>query len=166
MMPRYDNLFTSHMPVGDPRSPLTAAGGCVWPTVPAWRYLCVSNNATGIWGFLNYQGILITHMMFFPGHDYAGYFGGGGGTPITWIVAAKRYVRPEDFYTWEFQIQHAECSSQVSFEVVRPYETCNRMIPLGNHFCQDEPGSETGSSFRMLQVVFDQTEPPGGWPPT
>lgn len=165
MSPRFDNLFESHMPEGDPRTLVTGAGGCIWPTVPARRYLLVSDNPTGIWNFLATDGLLIEHLLFFPGHELAGYFGGGGGTPISFIVAGKRYNRPDDFYTWEFQIQHGECSSQVNFTVIRPIETCNRPIPLGNRFCIDEPGSETGSTFRMLQVVYDQTEPPGGWPP-
>lgn len=165
MSPRYDNLFESHMPEGDPRSLVQAAGGCTWPTVPAFRYLLVSDNATGIWSYLNTVGTLIEHLLFFPGHDSAAYGGGFGGGPLLYALAEKRYGPGNDFYEWIFRIQHTLCSSEMGFTVSRPYETCNRMIPLGDHGCPDEPGDRTGSTFRMLQVVFDETEPPGGWPP-
>lgn len=164
-MPLVANRFAGHFPQGDPRTPVTVAGGCIWPTVPAMRYLLVSDDATGVWSFLNTDGILVEHQAFFPGHDKGQWNGPLNFVPITRALGLKEYEWPASIYTWCWDIQHVLCSSPIRFCVTRPYETCNRPIPLIEAWCLGSPLETTGTTFRMLQVEFDETKPPGGWPP-
>lgn len=161
MSPLHDNRFAGHLQAADPRGPLSAAGGCVWPTVPAFRYQLRSNDATQELRFLNHRPILLQFSGPQPSHDAAPWFLARVHPDVPFAVAIKQYTPGESTYKWSFSIGVDEFpGNPLVFFVVRPIETCNRTIPLPNVEAWDPASGETGNTFRMEQVEWNRESPP------
>lgn len=163
-MPKYGNRFTGHKWNLDPRTPLSAAGGCDWPTYPAHRYLMVSDNPTGVWNFLNTDGILIENATPGVDHDVAWFSGPLNICPITYAYAFKQILGGGTAWEWTIVIKHLMCFTPVGATYGPFTGPCNVGVPLGNLECSNPYMGETGTDFQMMQVEYDQTEPPGGYP--
>jgi len=159
-MPRYIDRFQSHMPEGDPRTPLFGAGGCPWPTVPAYRYLLVSAHATGIWEFLNDDGILIEFVSFGDNHDLIQYEGPLGPGPLEYAQVWKEYVPGAPTFAWELSLKHEQCGGVLFIHKEFSLQPCNRNWLLGNYECASGYPGETGHSFSMRQVEYNKNVPP------
>lgn len=161
-MPLYDDHFSGHLETEDPRGPLSAAGGCRWPTCPAYRYWLISDDATGDLAFLNTDPILIQFTGPQPSHDSAKWILHGANPFITSAVAEKLFDQGDTTYRWLFDVNViAIPEAPLTFGVVRNVEKCNRDIPLPNTWAFDIDRGVTGDTFRMEQVEWDKTKPPG-----
>lgn len=160
-MPLFDDRFSGHFNNGDPRTPLTAAGGCRWPTVPAARYRIVSDNATGFLTPLNTEGILISKVTLGLGHDLCNYASDQIEPSPIGVTGVKRFLPETGGYRWEFDFLVGSSCGIIETSTERPRETCNRAIVIGDYPCPLNPDlGRTGSTCRMLQVEFDATQPP------
>lgn len=161
MTPLYADRFAGHMPEGDPRGPLSAAGGCVWPTVPAFRYWLISDDATEELAFFNTDPVLVEFDSPQPSHSYAKWTLVPPHAYVLAAIAEKRHWPGEGVYRWHFNIDVDEFPGHpLIFSIERPAETCNRNLPLPNVVAFDPASGETGDTFRMEQIVWDQTSPP------
>lgn len=160
-MPKYANRFAGHMPTDDPRGPLSAAGGCTWPTCPAYRYWLISDDATGDLAFFNTDPVVIQFTSPQPAHDVAGYSLIVANPFVALALAVKTFVQPNDTYTWSFLvIVNAIPEAFLTFGIIRDIETCNRDLPLPNTWAFDIDRGVTGDTFRMEQIEWDKEEPP------
>lgn len=161
MSPLYADPFKGHMPLGDPRNPLTAAGGCTWPTVPAYRYWLISDDATEELAFFNTSPVLLEFEGLQPSHNYAKWILVPPHAFVLAAMAEKRYWPREPIYRWHFEIQVDELPLRpLRFSIERSVETCNRDLPLPNVTAFPPESGETGDTFRMEQIVWDQSSPP------
>ncbi len=164
MSPLFANRFTAHMPEGDPRGPLTASAGCVWPTVPAWNLLVVSDNATGVLAFLNTLGIQLKPHATQREWDDFRWSLNGGIPPVVNPELMKTLLLDPYGYRLTFT---ATTIWGILFSVTdfaeRVCNCCHMLTPGSVGF--PVVLGETGDSFRLLQVEYDETRPPGGWPP-
>jgi hypothetical protein len=158
MSPLYNDHFSGHMEGGDPRTPLTVAGGCVWPTVPAFRYKLSSDNATGILQILNWDSIIVEKNTPGIAHDHCNYAMIRGPVGI-FYAAMDKLARPDrQGYTWHVTIIASICGMLLK-EIPFPRRKCNHNFVIGNIWCPGYQGS-TGDTFRAEQVEFDHLEPP------
>ena len=157
-MPLYDNHFAGHYETGDPRTPVTAGAGCVWPTVPAHRYLLKSTTATGILLGLNTQGILVEKGSPGPAHDECIFNMIDGPAPILFASIRKRWLSSIDGYAWDIGIVVSICGG-LEKTLDFPHQTCNRDFEIGNMPCP-LTSDETGPDFTAYQVEWNHTTPP------
>jgi hypothetical protein len=155
------NKFAGHMPEGDPRTPLAAAGGCTWPTCPAFRYAILSDDATEELAFFNTTPVIIQFVGPWPSHNLAGWSLIIPHPDVVLALATKSFTQGESTYRWAFGIDVDEFPGHpLLFSTDRPLETCNRTIPLPNVEAFDPASGETGDTFRMEQVVWNEDLPP------
>lgn len=163
MSPKYADRFEGHMPVGDPRTPLTGSAGCVWPTVPAWNYLVVSDDATGVLSFLNTLGIqLKPHATQRDFDDFR--WSLNGGVPP---VVNPELMKTELTDPYGYRLTFTATTVWGTFQSVTDFteRVCNCCHPLTRTTVGFPiPLGDTGDTFRLLQVEFDETRPPGGFP--
>lgn len=162
MSPLVEDRFAGHYRPGDPRGPLSAAGGCTWPTVPAFRYALRSDDATLDLAFFNTDPVLVEMTSPQPAHDLAFWQLTDDNPNVRFANAVRVFTPGQATYLWAFSIDViAIDEALLLFGLVRNNETCNRDIPLPNVFAFDIDRGVTGDTFRMEQVEFDQSEPPG-----
>lgn len=160
----YDYRFQGHKATEDPRSVTTAAGGCTWCTYPAYRYLLVSDNAFGVYGMLKTTGLLIQQFGDITLHDLAPWVGPIPPIPGVSVIVFKEKIAAPLGWRWYVTIIVPQCPLP-NFKLFEPYSgPCNVDVKLGNMVCSEPSMGETGNDLQMLQVEWDQTQPPGGYP--
>lgn len=158
-MPKYHNRFTGHLPPGDPRNLTTGAGGCVWPTIPPYRVLLYSDDATGEWSFLRSHPVLMEQDRFVSHHNHTTWRAIEKPHQIYHILLEKIYIRDQfPNYRYWLTILLAAWSSERVF-VKNLTGSCNRSVYWGPLYRTVQMGT-TGKDFRQHQVVFDATRPP------
>lgn len=157
-MPRYNNYFRSHLFPGDPRTPLTAAGGCTWPTMPAHRYALTTTTAYGVLSPLNNQFILIEKVTPGSAHDACQWNMISAPMPVLFCIVWKRVQSTRLTYTWSIGILASACGIMEK-DIVVPRQPCNVNFPIGNMECTAYYGG-TGANFSAEQVVYNKTAPP------
>lgn len=164
MSPHAADRFSGHMPEGDPRDLMWASGGCDWPTVMAHSYLLCSTNATGLLSFLNTLGILFVPTTPLGSSWEFWWWGRPIVAPVVVPLMVKRFPHDGDKYRIELQITFlfGMLYSTTDF----PSGNCNKT----HHLTEATVGwpvvlGSTGDGIRLMQVEFDETRPPGGWPP-
>ena len=162
-MPRHANPFTSHLRPEDPRGPLTAGAGCIWPTVPAHRYLLYSHNPSFLFQGLQTQGVLIQKTTPGPAHDACQWSTIAGPIGINWVICWKRWVPATAGYDWEITMSVIDCGI-IQKKLTFPQQKCNVDFLIGNIECP-YISEETGDTFAAYQVEFDKTQPPTFPPP-
>lgn len=161
-MPQVENRFAGHMETSDPRSLLFGARGCVFPTVPAFRYRAMSTNATGDFAELNGDGLLLPLLTPLPATDFVVWGFLGADSPLEALLVGKGQ-EPADLpgYHWEVFMQIACQIIPIFHEFQRPFERCNRDVPIGALEGDLPEFGTTGSTFILRQVEWDETMPPG-----
>lgn len=160
-MPLYANPFAGHIEGGDPRGPLSAAGGCTWPTIPAYRYWLKSDDATGDLAFFNTNPVQVQFDSPQPGHDTGVWRLFVANPYVSAAVAAKVFSQGNSTYVWFFNINVVAIpEALLSFRVDRNVETCNRDLPLPNTWAFDIDRGVTGDTFRFEQIEWDKESPP------
>lgn len=161
MTPSVENPFTGRLADGDPRGPLSAAGGCVWPTIPASRYWLISDDATLDLSFLNNEPVLLEFTSPQPAHNLGTWNLLPPDPNVATAVIVKLANALETGYRWFFNIQTiAIPEAPLLFFIARDHETCNRDLALPNTFAFDIDRGVTGDTFRMEQIEWDQLAPP------
>lgn len=163
-MAKQTRPFSGHYDADDPRFSITAAGGCTWPTTPAFRYLCVSDDASGQWSFLNYAGFLIQQSSGAREHDEMTWIGQTLQWPLLWAVFFREFIQQRNVIEWTVQIHSVYCYFPAFIEFEQVPGPGNLVVPLRKMSCTGADG-DTGDEMRLLPVQFDQTRPPGGFPP-
>lgn len=159
-MPLYYDRFSGHFESADPRTPLHGAAGCIWPTVPAFRYCLKSDNATGVFWLLNFTGILVIRTTAAVDHDDYRYVPIAPPPPYNITRCRKVWNPLTTGYRWEVDMDLGSGLCPVSWRIERPNEKCNVNVILGARSCPSPPPlGSTGSTFRMLQVVYDEACP-------
>lgn len=158
MSPLYANRFAGHLRTFDPRTPLTAAGACIWPTVPAHRYLLKSEDATGVLLGLNTQGILIERTTVGIGHDTSQWSMIAGPPPILWALVFKETLPDRLSYRWTVAISASFCGILLKNWTLSRRK-CNVDFHIGNMPCVST-SDETGPTFTAYQVEYASSEPP------
>ena len=95
-MPTYHNRFRGHMRLGDPRTPVSGAGGCTWPTVPPYRIMLYSRNPTGEWGFLAKEPIVLQYDLPTATHDYVVWYPLKLPTVVYRCLVEKFYLKHQE----------------------------------------------------------------------
>lgn len=162
----YADPFSGHLDQADPRTNLFVAGGCKWPTIPAFKYTAYSGNATGVFTQLNEPaGILLTKV----GDGQDTFFGTWYGTYAPCLMTAtlfKRYFATESTYRWQLTLSHPGCGGALIWYWDEDVGTrCNQALALGNKSCNPPIVGGTGSQFALYPVEWFAHEPPGVWPP-
>lgn len=160
-MPLFDNHFKGHLETDDPRGPLSAAGGCTWPTIPAYRYWLISDDATGDLAFFNTDPVLLQFFSPQPAHDAAFWILHGTNPFVSAAIALKQFTQGNNTYSWLFGVNVISIPEAIlNFGVIRDVENCNRDIPLPNVWTFDIDRGVTGDTFRMEQIEWDKESPP------
>lgn len=161
MTPRYDDQFSGHIETNDPRTPLSAAGGCTWPTIPPYRLWLVSDDATGDLAFFNFAPLLLEWDAPQPAHDLAEWQLIGDDDYAESAIAEKLFTQGQNTYRWRFEIEVIAIPEEpLVFGIIRDIGRCNVTIPLPNVWAFDIDRGRTGDTFRMEQVVWDEDSPP------
>ncbi len=160
-MPQVQNQFAGHMLQADPRSLLFAARGSVWPTIPAFRYRAQSTNATGAYEFFNGDGMLATLLTSLPATDAVLWFG-LQNLPIGEAILMGKNQTPATRPGFEWTIGVTP-EIDVGFDIkiiARPLSKTNVDLLVGSITHPWPWEGDTGSTFRLRQVVWDETMPP------
>jgi hypothetical protein len=161
MSPKVADPFSGHLPDGDPRGPLSAAAGCIWPTVPPYRFHLISDDATAGLGFLNTRPIVFEFVSDQPAHDQAFWSLLGTHPDVSSGLVVKEYDFFRTGYAWAGQIWvNAFFSLPLLFRQLRPIERCNRDCALPNVAVYEPIDGVTGDTFRLEQIEWDKTSPP------
>lgn len=157
--------FSGYMRKGDPRTPVWNAGGCIWPTVPPYRWRLGNENATGVWEFLKTTGVLFEPVEE-TSHDH-GIWEATEGFPDCFEFAKlhKWWQEPWEDIHWIFEMK-TPCSEHpwVISDWI-PASTCNVDLAIVNQPWPYPDFITPGDWLIFYQVEFHQTTPPGGWPP-
>lgn len=161
-MPRYADRFRSHIPEGDPRSNLTGAYGCIWPTMPPHRWIIKSIDAYGALVGLNTQGAIFERITSIGEHDRPVWNLIAAPFPIT-TGQIQKYEETNPFgFRYEIGMAAGPCGN-ILVKFKRPHEKCNRDYDLEPFVCPGYYGG-WGPNTKLLQVEFDKTDR-HDWPP-
>ena len=160
----YHNHFKGHLAVDDPRTVVSGAGGCRWPTIPPWRIQLSSNNATGEFSFLRTRPIILQQDPIASHHNYTLWLAIEKPREVYHVTLEKLYTRsmhPRIQYFITILL-NAWATPRVWLKLGTP--RCNQDITWGERYRTLEMGT-TGSDFRQYQVEFNKTRSPG-WRPS
>lgn len=163
MSPHVANRFTGHMDEGDPRDLMWGCGGCTHPSVVAYNYLLASTNAWGVLSFLNTDGIQLKPNSPFGSSWQCSWIFNGPPSIVTTAVMIKYYPIGFDSYRFDLMVS----TLLGTFFSITDFErqSCNvthMLTPA--EMGGPPPIGGTGDGFRLLQVEWDETRPPDGWP--
>lgn len=158
-MAHYSSRFTGHIEYGDPRSPVTVAGGCRWPTIPPFRLLLGSTNSTGLYVHFNTEPILFQLDLASARHDHGIWM----PTDLPWWLYRARieklYSRAmHPRYQWFCTILLTLVGRE-EIAVAARTRRCNVDVRFGNQIGGPIRG-RVGTQFGFKQVEFDQLTPP------
>lgn len=161
MSPHVANRFSGHFPEGDPRTPLHAAAGNTWPTVPAYRFYLISDNATGTASFWNHATGVIEQEGPFHEHSDCYWSFVAQHPAADWFVLRKLWIAPQDFYTWQLAFQ-VTAGSQIFGKIwTSTFGPGNVDLAIGSILpVLPGPPGDTGSTFRALQLEWNGAVPP------
>lgn len=154
----YADRFSGHIEYGDPRTPVTAAGACIWPTIPPHRFLLQSEDTSGVLDVFSAPGVLIEKVTPGDAHNFCSW---GLVVPVPGIVSLtlqKQRLYTPHRYRWYFSMWILGCGA-VDKLIYRPVERCNRDVPIGSLGWGGTCGW-TGDSFTAYQVEWNETQPP------
>lgn len=160
-MAQVQNRFAGHISPADPRSLLFSAKGSVWPTIPAFRYRAQSDNATGAYSFFNGDGLLLELFTPLPAFENVQWFG-HRPPPLDHSAFINMQQTPvtRPGFVWVIGVSpEIDTGFDIKF-LVQPLRKTNVDIEVGSIQRFFPEIGDTGSTFRMRQVVWDQTMPP------
>lgn len=157
-MPLVADPFSGHMRSGDPRTPVTAAGGCTWPTVPPRRLMVGSSNATGVYLPFKTSPVLFEYVVGESHHDHAVYRALDQPFWLYSAVVEKIHIKSQHpQFRWWISIM-LTIVGRLEIAVVSRTGNCNVNVRWGDQIGGPIRG-RVGSGFGFLQVEFDKTTP-------
>lgn len=161
MMPKVANQFAGHLLPADPRRLLFGARGSVFPTIPAYHYRAQSTNATGSLTFLNGDGFLLALQTLLPATDDVEWEFIRPPPPdgaVRLIKEQRTIDRPG--FRWRVGVTPEWDTGYTEKILPRSLSRTNVDILVGSILVgMPDPGN-TGSTFTLRQVVWDETMPP------
>ncbi len=160
-MPQVQDQFAGHLLSADPRSLLFGARGSVWPTIPAYRYRAQSANATGSLTFLNGDGVLVTLFIPLPATGPVVWRFLSSQTPFPSVILIKQqtvFTRPG--FQWIVGVTPEIDTGYTTKIIAKPLSKTNVDFDVGSIVILFPDPGDTGSTFQMRQVVWDETMPP------
>lgn len=157
--------FEGYFDPGDPRSPAFASEGATWPTCPAWRYLLASSDATGSWSFLRATGILFEFAQAVASHTHR--WTGIQGMPACFSLCEldRQWLPIVSLVSWRLRIKTPCYWLPWQYVKITQPGPANVDIPLGPHYWPNGPPGSSGKELTLYQCIWDEEEPPFGWPP-
>lgn len=158
-MVKVRNRFAGHIKRGDPRTPVFGAGGCPWPTIPPYRWALTSDDATGIYRPFNGASIIFHVDQVTARHEHMVWRLTNRPPWLYAGVIRKLFIRdryPQYSY-WVTILMTIYGIDEIAF--AHRTGPCNVNVHLGDQIGGIIRG-RVGSTFRLLQVESDQTEPP------
>lgn len=159
-MPLYNDRFSGHMELDDPRTVIQGAGGNTWPTCPPYRWAPRTEDAYGLLSYWNTNAAYLTSAA--TGHEHNQIHWLGVNLPLgcSYFLAGKLWVPSELKINWT-----------IAFIQTFPYALVQKVwqvnpgpgnvdLAIGNMTHPGLPDSGTGDSFRLEQVEWDATAPP------
>ena len=153
------------MLTGDPRTLLHAAGGCNWPTVPAYRYGFKCPTGTGPWSVLNNAYMVFEFRGAGPDHDLAYWDAFILPLAFTRGIIVKQRQPGTNNYTWTLEVEWGVLGNISIKTVPGDPDGCNENVLVPHMVFPLIPGFESGDDSSLIPVEFDDTEPPWPWPP-
>lgn len=150
----YANRFAGHLSSDDPRTIISGAGGCTWPTIPPFRVQLSSTNPTGEWLFLRTRPIILEQTIVRSGHNYVVWDAIEQPREVYQVVLEKFYIKNKH-PQWDYVLTillNAWPSSRTWWH--HTSGKCNKDIQWGNRYRREENGT-TGSQFMQWQVRHD-----------
>lgn len=149
--------FDGHFDGDDPRYVTTAAGGCDWPTIPAYRFMLMSDNATQAWAWLRMPSTLFQRTSPITVHDECTWGLHSALFPVSFAFLQRSWLRDQNIIRWRVELHTIHCLfPAVAFFNQAP-GPCNGEVQLGEMTCIAAPGT-TGSHLKLIPVQFDKTE--------
>lgn len=160
-MPKVDDQFAGHMFPGDPRNNATGAFGCIWPTVPAYKYQIFGPEADGDW--LGYRVTPPTVTLVTPvtEHDVPRWEMLESYGLFEFVRLDKLPIDTEvNGFEWVLTWKNVGADPVISnsFTLTSP-RTCNTDVLLPNWNFPEIPG-QLGPGAKLLQVLWNEFEPP------
>lgn len=163
-MPKYADHFAGHMELLDPRSSMFGCHGCTWPTIPAYKLFLASQDACGTLSFLNTVGVLFTVTTDTPPPNAVQWNHNGIQLPIISAFVLKNGM--EDPYGYQLAVTMFMTVGTLEMDIVVAEQKCNRDHAMPVTWIDGPFGTGcTGHTCKLYQVEFDESTPPGGWPP-
>lgn len=160
----YADRFSGHCDGPDPRHLMQGSGGCTWPTIPAYRYTVASGGATGIWEFLNTDGIVLEMDPVINGVVNCQWNGPINLVPVTYCILTKFWNRTTLLNTWSLTFQHLLCQQPVLIEWGLGIQRCNLDHTLSQFACPGQfPLGDSGPKPWLMQTEYNKLAPPT-WP--
>lgn len=155
-MAKQTRPFDGHFDGDDPRWVTTAAGGCTWPTIPAHRYMLMSDNATLSWWHLRFPWALFQRTSPASSHDQCTWGLYSTTYPITWAWFDRLWIPAEQRIKWHVEIMTIDCYFPAIADFYTEPGACNGEVQLGDMTCIAALGS-TGDHMKLIPVQFDKT---------
>ena len=157
--------FRGYFTIGDPRTNVFAAGGARWPTVPPLRWRLGYPDAHLAWTFLRDPGVL-----FEPwgqmGHDSATWEATEGIPPDFCSMRLTRTWLPLiNIILWWWRVQFPGVGNVRHALTYRSPGAANVNLTFWDVDWAEIPPGFHDADCTFHQVEYDQTNPPGGWPP-
>lgn len=160
-MPLYSDRFAGHVFQGDPRYLVSVAGGCTWPTIPAYRYWLISSDARGMLAEFNITGNLFTRTNNDVDHDDGSWMWVSGPLVVAGGFIRKVWIREEETQVWVVHLDLQSGLGDLNWIWTTGYQKCNvgkelwsECLDIGCEF------GETGEETMLEQVVWDEITPP------
>lgn len=160
----YHRRFSGHLDPRDPRTIVSGAGGCRWPTIPPWRIQFSSRDARGEFLFLRSRPIILEQDALASHHDYVLWTPIEKPREVYHVILEKMYtpaMHPRIQYFLTILL-NAWDNPRVWLQLGT--QRCNQNITWGDRYRTVEMGS-TGDDFRQYQVEFNKWRSPGFTPP-
>jgi hypothetical protein len=157
--------FKGHFEPDDPRNAVWGAGGCTWPTVPPHRIRLGVEEPPAKWAFLHTPGVLFEATEGTT-HDVVVWEAIAGLPPCFqfWTIT-RTYERGATTWRWLMEIQ-TDCTEQPwQIEDTTPLGKGNRDVAIANDDWDAIQIPSPGSPIHLIQVYFNEEDPPDGWPP-
>lgn len=161
-MPLYADRFSGHMPEGDPRTPVFAAGLCTWPTVPPWRFYFHAPNGSGNWSNLRVNGMLFEKWSVGTSHDYCIWW--QVGTLGNWHdCSISKFTSPwSDEIAWDIWMVNDSAPLGIATKAIsEPPGPCNTNHVFGRFGFANPRLGNAGDDSMIYQVEYDEGQPPG-----
>lgn len=160
-MVKYADRFQGHVYDLDPRSLVTGALACTWPTMPAYRYRLFSTDATGAWAVWNFPGILVQLTTDIAEHDNAKWEMLSGPPRMEFVEWTKVPRADGEYgYRWGLKWKRTDDPLTLQDYLIQDPGRCNTDISLPNWSSGPSFPGSFGETAIARQVVFDQTMPP------
>ena len=159
-------FFDGHIAPPDPRDLHIGSSGATWPTVPPYRWLLGSENPTAELYFLYNTGLLFELDQPASEPGYARWDGPIGMAPVTWARTERFHAPADTDLTILIRLDVIGCPERLEIDLTFPIGPANVDYHVGDWSLISPCVGSTGDTCRLMQVEYNETVPPDGWPPT